>query len=135
MAAEMLPADVPVLRCTYKVNDEGTQHMWMNEWEVAEAAHAFSATEQPNLYRAAQVLGNLVEWTNSNSDGWPYWRKPANAAKSLMDMLNEAMNAQRRGDDWDVRPTDVTKALSPIKAFLTRQGVDHAAVLPWAAIL
>jgi len=110
--------------------------MWMNEYEVDECLRHFHPSEVPNLAKGAQVLASLVEWTNSNSDGWPYWRKPANAAKNLMDALHMATQAYYRGTmAQDMTDAQLAKVLSPIKAFLTRQGVDHASVLPWAAIL
>lgn len=100
---------------------------WINEYEVEEVAEKFhDADETPNLHRGAQILLRLMRWTNNNSDGWPYWQKPANAASKLMDLLH----AHRR--DWavvDISTQELTKALSPIKAFLTKQGVDHALIL------
>ena len=109
--------------------------MWMNEYDVDEAVRLFDANEVPNLARGATTLANLVRWTNSNSDGWPYWSKPSNAAKSLQTMLSDRTYAARFGHDRQGRPlSDVTKpeldkALRPVKAFLTRQGVDHDMIL------
>jgi hypothetical protein len=96
--------------------------MWMNEYEVAQAIFNFHDT--PNLLQGALVLDKLTIWTNRNSDGWPYWQKPARAAKSLMALLQGA----DRFNPVDISEADLKKALSPIKAFLTRQGVDHAQV-------
>lgn len=118
--------------------------MWMNEHEVEQAADLFGecSIEVPNLYAGARVLYALMRWTNDNSDGWPYWQKPAKAADSLMDLLQAHTYAAQFGHYQgsanllrDVTTEELTKALSPVKAFLTRQGIDHAAVLPWAAIL
>jgi hypothetical protein len=112
--------------------------MWMNEYEVEEAANRFGAQadETPNLYAGARVLYALMRWTNDNSDGWPYWQKPGKAAKNLMDALHMATQAYYRGTlVGDMTDEQLAKALTPIKAFLTRQGVDHGTVLPWAAIL
>jgi hypothetical protein len=124
-------------------NDEGTQDMWMNEHEVEEAADLYGerSYEYPNLYAGARVLYTLMRWTNDNSDGWPYWQKPARAADALMTLLHSKDYALRFGHDRignpleDITAAELTRVLSPIKAFLTRQGVDHSAVLPWAAIL
>jgi hypothetical protein len=107
--------------------------MWMNEHEVEEAQRNLDPSETPNLARGAWVLGNLVTWTNRNSDGWPYWRKPQQAASRLMDLLHERDYAIRFGHGRDGQPlTDVskpelTKALAPIKAFLTRHSDDAQA--------
>ena len=112
--------------------------MWMNEMDVQDAQQNFDPAEVPNLAMGAFVLGNLVDWTNSNSDGWPYWNKPAKAADVLMNLLQEHTYAARFGHYQgsserlhDVSEVDLMKALRPIKAFLTRQGVrDTALVIP-----
>lgn len=98
--------------------------MWMNEYEVDDAVRRFNGTT-PNLRRGAQVLHRLVRWTNRNSDGWGYWPKPSRAARSLMDLLYAA----DRFDPEDVTDAELARTLRPIKAFLTRQHVDHSEVL------
>jgi hypothetical protein len=97
----------------------------MNRWDVDEAAERFT-DETPNLQRGARVLVRLVNWTDSNSDGWPYWQKPSNAASKLMEHLE---SAKRTYEPTDLTDAELTKALTPIKAFLTKQGVDHALIL------
>jgi hypothetical protein len=119
--------------------------VWLNDYEVTEvtALLAEQADEVPNLYAGARVLYALRDWTNDNSDGWPYWQKPAKAAKALMEALHQRNYAIRFGhdrdgtalEDLDLSPAQLTRVLAPIKAFLTRQGVDYASVLPFAAIL
>lgn len=115
--------------------------MWMNEYEITDIQSRVDEDEFPNLANAAHILAALVDWTNSNSDGWPYWKKPSQAANRLMDLLHERDYAIQFGYHRDGSPlTDLTdeelaKALRPIKAFLTRQRVDWNADLPWAAIL
>lgn len=94
----------------------------MNEYEIEEALVRFNRGDTPNLGRGAFVLARLATWTNRNSDGWPYWQKPARAADRLMSLLTGA----DRFDPVDVSEADLKRAVSPIKAFLTRQGVDHA---------
>jgi hypothetical protein len=102
--------------------------MFMNEYEIEEAQTLFR-DDAPNLQRAASTLARLMEWTNQNSDGWPYWRKPTRAAAQLMTLVQSHTYAARYGDVEDVSATDLTKALSPIKSFLTRQGVPHALIM------
>ena len=97
--------------------------LWMNEHDVADVAHRVAGL--PNLERAADTLRALVYWTNGNSDGWPYWAKPARAAQRLIAMLHAA----DRFDPADVSAADLVAALRPVRAFLTRQGVDHSAVI------
>jgi hypothetical protein len=98
--------------------------MWMNEWEVEDAVARFRTDETPNLRKGARVLDRLMRWTNSHSDGWPYWQKPSRAASKLMDLLYDAMR-MRSYDTKDITEAQLRQALSPIKAFLTRQGIDH----------
>jgi hypothetical protein len=117
--------------------------MWMNEHDVVEtlARTAEQVDEVPHMYAAARVLHALMEWTNSNSDGWPYWPKPGKAANSLMVMFHNRDYALRFGNHRDGSPlvdfteAELTLALRPIKAFLKRQDVDYNAELPWAALL
>lgn len=97
--------------------------MWMNEYDI-EAALNWTP-EGTNLERGARTLYRLMKWTNENSDGWPYWQKPSRAATRLMELLQGA----RHGDGEDVTETQLKAALTPIKAFLTRHGVNHSEVL------
>lgn len=92
--------------------------MWMNEYEVEDTMTSLSgrSDEMPIAFELAQILDRLVSWTNSHSDGWPYWRKPSQAAGHLMQILSNA-----RDGEVDVTVTDRAFALRPIKAFLTRQ--------------
>jgi len=110
--------------------------MWMNEYDVMQAQYLFDPAVVPNLAQGAYVLHNLMDWTNDNSDGWPYWNKPSRAADRLMTMLQDHSYAAQFGHDrqgnplTDVSAADLTKALAPIKAFLTRQGARDALVIP-----
>jgi hypothetical protein len=101
--------------------------MWMNEYDIEDALTRFT-DETPNLKRGAQILDTLKEWTNANSDGWPYWKKPSNAARKLMDLVGAA-----RGSSpytiADITEAELKAALTPIKSFLTRQEVNHAEIL------
>lgn len=99
---------------------------FMNEYDVQDAAARYGySTELPNLRIAARTLVHLMSWTNDNSDGWCYWRKPVNAAAKLMALIESV----DRYDPADCTAAELKAALTPIKAFLTRQGVPHAHVL------
>src|SRR5215207_58025 len=101
----------------------------MNESEVESSLRIFDNADTPNLDKGACVLYDLVGWTNSHSDGWPYWQKPSRAASRLMQHLQAAKTAYYRGEEIeDITDKELTAALSPIKAFLTRQGVDHSEI-------
>ena len=89
----------------------------MNEHDVEEAWRRFQL--HPVLGPAARTMANLVEWTNANSDGWPYWRKPSDAAAGLQNILMNALR-MRGGDHPAVTADDYKLALRPLKAFRTR---------------
>jgi hypothetical protein len=97
--------------------------LFMNEYDIENAVMRYSLQDdEPVLGPAALTLRNLMEWTNRNSDGWPYWAKPCRAAAKLQALF------PRRWDDG--RPTieQYRKALVPIKAFRTRQSADFVIV-------
>ncbi len=99
--------------------------MFMNEYEIDDAAQRFAA--DPILGPATKTLQNLKDATNANSDGWPYWQKPARAAKALMDLIDTAvLNAW--STKVEITPSQVRKAMTPIKAFRTRSGLDFEIV-------
>ena len=106
----------------------------LNEFEVetiAERLRGPDGVDVPNLAAGAATLARLVEWTNDNSDGWPYWRKPSAASAKLQTAL---ANRVPVFGGFDVATPDVTERelktwLAPIKAFLTRQGVEHSAII------
>lgn len=104
---------------------------WMNEFDVDSAYSHFSTyrEEFPNGYRAVQALDALVEWTNANSDGWPYWTKPSNASQRLQAWLDGWRNRWIANDNDDLSEADLKQALRPIKAFLTKQGADWKEVI------
>lgn len=93
---------------------------WWNEYDVCIAHQEFGHAGKPNALSGVEALAWLVDWTNANSDGWPYWSKPARAAGRLMDLLTQA----RPFDAPDVDGRDLRGALTPIKSFLTRQHID-----------
>ena len=101
--------------------------MFMNEYDVAyalERASAPTTNDRPNLLKGAAILARLVEWTNQNSDGWPYWAKPSRAANSLQ----QEVHARTIGRAWyenqdDIDPEVLKRVLRPVKAFLTRHNV------------
>lgn len=97
--------------------------MFMNEWEVQDARARYA--HHPVLGPATATLSNLVEWTNSNSDGWAYWPKPTRAAEKLMRLIEGKVPESRWDDERaDATPAALQAALRPIKAFRTRQGAD-----------
>lgn len=101
---------------------------FMNEWDI-DLLLRRTSVDTPNRAAGAIVLSALARWTNENSDGWVYWPKPARAAGSLMKVLEEGQSAYYRGAEVvDLTDAELKRALAPIKAFLTRQGVPHSVV-------
>lgn len=99
----------------------------MNEHEITEAWHFANHNGLPNYQRGALTLSHLKTWTNQNSDGWMYWVPPRKASAKLQQALEEMMRTHFR-DLQDLTEAELRKLLSPVKAFLTRRGVDHAEV-------
>ena len=81
----------------------------MNEWEIdtARAEHVNHSVLGP----ATQLLYDLKELANDNSDGWAYWRKPLHAAKKLMAMIQDPTSADE---------ATFKKAQTPIKILCTK---------------
>lgn len=103
---------------------------WMNESEITDAAHRVDPAETPVLATGILLLTRLVVWTNQNSDGWCYWQKPSNAASKLQGLI-ESKNPHRMkwDDEPDITEAELRKAITPIKAMLTKHGVDANAIL------
>ena len=105
--------------------------MWMNRFDIEEAHRFYDIAGEhfPNGYAAAEALDQLMVWTDNNSDGWPYWSKPSNAAKRLQEWLSGWRKRYVAGDMTDLTDAELSAMLRPIKAFLTRQGADWREVL------
>lgn len=97
--------------------------MFMNEYEIDKALDTFGE-DTPNLRKGATLLSNLRDYANSCSDGWAYWPKPSRAANRLVISVMQADPF----DPQDITDAQLTAALKPIKAFLTRHGVNHASL-------
>jgi hypothetical protein len=108
---------------------------YLNESEVEDCERVFHLDGHVNLYRGAQVVHALMDYADDHSDGWAYWVAPRNAAANLITTLDDSRRRHLRGRRIaDITGDDLTRLLSPVKAFLTREGVSHHA-LPWAALL
>jgi hypothetical protein len=97
--------------------------MFYNEWDIMQAEEALG--RDPILGPAVETLVRLRDWTNRNSDGWCYWKKPGNAAQKLIKLIDGAVDSRRNGQAHGVTAGDIKRAYVPIKAFLTRQHVNH----------
>lgn len=96
--------------------------MLMNRYDIDDAVRRFGQGQYGEALQAAALsLKSLMDWTDQNSDGWPYWCKPKNASKTLQRLLYAAETNYRQGHTPHLSHADVRRALSPIKAFATRQ--------------
>jgi hypothetical protein len=91
----------------------------VNEYEVEEAAQRYAL--HPVLGPATRTLVNLVTWTNRNSDGWPYWSKPRQAAARLIALIGDRRDELDNPDRDDATVDTYKTALRPVKAFRTKQ--------------
>ena len=102
---------------------------YMNTWDLDAAANRYDPEIVPNRARLTGVVTLLADWANCNSDGWAYWPKPCrSAAKAIALIESTAYPEYDRRQREDATDAETKAALVPIKAFLTRQGIDHAAV-------
>lgn len=98
---------------------------WMNEHEIDDALRHWR--DHDVLGPASQTLSNLRDVVNRNSDGWPYWNAPAKAATRLMQLIVGDPHSRWGEDHFGERPDATEAALkaayTPIRSFLTRQGL------------
>lgn len=97
---------------------------FMNEYDIEFARSRFTRSATPNRLGLVLVIERLAEWTNNNSDGWPYWSKPCQAAQRAIALVES--RTSRENDEQervDITDAELTAAIKPIKAFLTRQNV------------
>ncbi len=97
---------------------------FMNDYDIAQARQRYGRGETPNRLALAIVVDRLAEWTNDHSDGWAYWPKPCRAAaKAIGHIESTAYPEYERRQHEDISDAELRAALSPIKAFLTREKV------------
>ncbi len=100
---------------------------YMNDYDLLRAERVARYNGWDNRLTLVAAVNSLRMWANANSDGWAYWPKPCRAAaKAMAEICGDGTNAA--DDRPDSTEAAVKAALIPIKAFLTRQGVDHAEV-------
>lgn len=100
--------------------------MWMSEYEIAEVRGYYR--DHPLLGPATATLENLMNAVNGGSDGWPYWKAPSRSAGRLMDLIQAAMRTRNYDSDPRAALAQYRKALTPIRAFRTRSGLDFVIV-------
>lgn len=100
----------------------------LNDHDLARASRVARANGDTNRLALVQTVTNLADWADHNSDGWAYWLKPRRAAQRAIAEIqgDGTLAADDRPDTTDA---ELTAALRPIKSFLTRQHVPHAAII------
>ena len=108
---------------------------YLNEFEVEDAERVFHLEGHPNLYRGAQIVHELMDYADANSDGWHVWKAPRKAADRLIETVDYGRREHLHGRLFgDIREEQLNSLLRPVKAFLTREKVDYRADLPWAVL-
>lgn len=103
---------------------------FMNDYEIDLALCRFSSAPTPNRFRLAETVANLASWADNNSDGWAYWPKPARAASRAIRLIESTTwDNNQVQEAIDATDAETMAALTPIKAFLTRQGVAHEGIV------
>lgn len=103
---------------------------FMNDYDLGHAHRRFSDGGTPNRYYLVLTVDRLARWANDNSDGWAHWPKPARAANKAMALIES--RTSRENDEQEANDAtwlELRAALSPIKAFLTREGIPHDEVI------
>lgn len=103
----------------------------MNTWDIESALRRFDPSRTPNRAYLARVVDAMQDYANTHSDGWAYWPKPVNACRKAIELIDGGTTPERiRQEEQDATDAEVRAALSPIKAFFTREGERYESVLP-----
>ncbi len=92
--------------------------MWMNRNDIEILNRNQHAC--PNVRKGVRLLYRLMQAVDAQSDGWPYWKAPAEAADKLMDLIRTAGNIwyDTRGTITDAQ---LKAAITPIRRMVTVQ--------------
>lgn len=86
--------------------------LYMNDFDIFEASRRHTSGIKA---KAVKILIAHVEMTNSNSDGWAYWKPPVQAARKLMELIQGPSTVS------ETTATECLKlAMRPIRAFYTK---------------
>lgn len=93
--------------------------MWFNQADIETLAE--NHHDCPNVRKAVKLLHALMESVNEQSDGWPYWKAPAQAASQLMQLIQNAGKTWHGTVTGTISDADLKKAITPIRRFATVQ--------------
>jgi hypothetical protein len=102
--------------------------LYMNEYEIHDAQGRYRDHEI--LGPATRTLAELADWTNRNSDGWPYWAKPCRAAAKLQELIGTTRTYIDDPYRDDATLDALKRAYRPIRSFATRHGASITFHLP-----
>jgi hypothetical protein len=105
--------------------------LYMNRYDVAESMHRYR--DHPILGPATVTLAGLVDWTDTHSDGWPYWSKPCRAARALQELIGNTRTFLDNPARDEVTIDDLKRAYRPVRSFATRHGADLTFYMPEAS--
>lgn len=95
---------------------------FMNVFDLDEGRARFTQRATPNRLALVLVVDALREWADLNSDGWAHWRQPVDAARRAIEHIESRTNQENEYQErFDVDNATMRRAVTPIRAFLTRQ--------------
>lgn len=99
--------------------------MWMNQADIMDLHQNLNSHSCPNVRKGVRLLYRLMEAVNDQSDGWPYWKAPSQAAEKLMELLRGC------GNIWyplhgSITEAQLKEAITPIKRMVTTQRKKQA---------
>lgn len=92
--------------------------MFLNQYDVEQMAGQQHA--DLNVRKGVRLILRLMQATNDQSDGWAYWSPPSKSIEKLVQLLQTAGNLMY-GTRGSISDADLRKAVSPIRAMVTRQ--------------
>ncbi len=94
---------------------------YMNDYDLHMARSRFGQGSTPNRLALVMVVDNLREATDTVSDGWAYWPKPARAADKAMALIESRTYRENVAqEENDITDEEMLAAVRPIKSFLSR---------------
>jgi len=100
--------------------------LYMNDYDIQYAAQRLRQVNDEGsravLAHAIQLLYDLVALANEVSDGWAYWKAPCRSAAKLQELIQSGLPSNQNNFDPPIKTqAELRKAVSPIKAFMTRE--------------
>lgn len=91
--------------------------LYMNDGDILAAYQRHTRNGRHTSAKAAMKLDYFRDHIDQVSDGWAYWRPAVKSAKRLIELVQR--------EDRDATETELKRALTPIKSFCTRKGLNY----------